>query len=515
MSLQRAVIPLKTKQGRVYAQRRESNPYFPLENHGLTNIVWPAASLTAIRAQSTLQRTGSWMIDLVEGDTEMPTFSLPTYVQEVRNFLMSIAGEKVNIQLITGTSGAPTQYSGDYGLGWFFARRGAATTAVGAIADNAGEGGPLTFETPFTAIMGPIPIDWTMALALKTSNAAQISAGWGVYCLPPLVDETEAKAVLPGEVGMIVGDSAVGPALAELVYFTDGLVSTPTACAADPFAAGRGARSVVGYGDKLNPRFIVSSETLAGTDPGISYTDDYGATWVAGTVTGGATNVDEMTKLWIIHAGRIYACGGQAGSSKVWMSIDGGATWAETDLGLAQPMNDIQVAGNGIGYAVGAANVIARVDDFDSWSTLTGPAAGAGDDLLAVAIKISTGTLFIGNDAGELYVSNDKGVTWTTETSRIQGVTATSINHIEFDPMTGEFGYMEITTATPARVKLRSTNGGVTWLPYSLGAPAGVNIATNGMHVVGPNHVLYTGALVAAVASIVLGQSQYDGSRML
>ncbi len=504
-TLQVAAPALVQKAGRVWLQRTELQPFFPLTTAGLSAANFPEAAQTAIRGQSSNTRTGSDVVDVTDGDTELSTFSIPTRLFEVKNYLLGISKEFVNVQLHTGPTGNPTQYDGTkFGFAWLLAKRGTATADILAILDNAGEGLPVSVEFPFTPTIGPAVIDWTVALSRRTTVEAE--EAFGIFTLPENKDGSPSRKVLSGEVGMIV-HAAGAAAAANVYFFKDGLKTAPTVTGTDPLGVNIDLKAVTGFGDKLAPRFIIAADTQAGVAAQVVYTEDYGTTWTIVTVN--ATVADQINAFSILNASRIYGAGGQAASSKVWMSKDGGATWDETDIGLAQPINAISVMPNGIGFAGGPANTIARVNNFETWTAKTGPTDGAGDAILAVAVKKSTGTVFIGNDAGELYASDDDGATWTTQTATIQGVTATSINHIEFDPITGEFGYMEVSTASD-RIILRTTDGGASWRRYSLGSGGLSNIAQNSLHVPGPNQVLSCGA-VSTTATILQGQTEFDG----
>ncbi len=506
-TLQVAALPLQQKQGRVWLQRTELEPFFPLSDAGLSGSNFPEAAQTVIRGQATNTRTGSETIDVTDGDTELSTFTIPTRVLGIRNYLIGIAKEKVNVQLHTGPAGNPTQYDGaDTGFAWILSRRGTGTADIMAIADNAGEGLPIGAEFPFTATLGPVVIDWTVALGRKTT--VETVAAEGIFTLPEIKTDAPSRKALSGEVGMMVHVADTGVA-ANVYFFKNGLKTAPTVCPALPFGINIDLKAVVGYGDKLAPRFLVAADTQAALPAQIAYTDDYGTSWTS-PISVGAVNADQINQFSLVNPSRIYGAGGQAASSKVWNSADGGATWTEVDLGLAQPINSIVVMPNGKGWVGGDSNVVAQVNNFDNWTTKTGPSDGAGDAILAVAIKKSTGTVFIGNDAGELYSSDDDGTSWVTQTATIQGVVATSINHIEFDPWTGEFGFMEVTIASD-RVVLRTTNGGATWLRYSLGTGGLSNIAQNDIHVAGPNHVFTCGAASGGTATILLAQSVFDG----
>jgi len=483
-----------------------------LDNGNMTNVNWPSAAPTQIRAQSVSSRAGSTIVAVTQGDKDLATFTIPTALRESQNLLNALEDEYVNVQLHTGSAGQPTDYSGaNFGLGWVLCLRQPGTTAEVGRADNAGEGIQVPIEFPFAAVLGPIPIDWSARLERNTL-ITETETMTDVFTLPTLKDQDHGARVLPGQVGMLVADSAVGPALAGIYYFSDGLRTAPTACAADPFGAGVGCESVVGFGDKRNHRYIVAAELQAGVAPAGSYTDDDGTTWNAFNF--GAVVGDTCTRLWIVHAGRIYGCGGQAGSSKLWYSTDQGASWTEVDPGLAQPLNDIQVMVDGIGYAVGDANVICKITNWDQVSTLTGPAGGAGDANLAVAIKVTTGELYVGNDAGELYHSDDEGATWNTVTANIQGITATQVDHIEFD-MTGEYGFMVCTTAADV-VTLRTTDRGASWREYDLGDGSSVaNIAKHGLHVYGPNDCFVVGAASGGTAVVDEVTTDFDGKRQV
>ncbi len=505
--LQVAALPLQQKQGRVWIQRTELNAYFPLSDAGMTGVNFPEAAQTVIRGQATTNRTGSNAIDVTDGDTDLAAFTIPTRVLEINNYLLGLAGEKVNVQLHTGQAGDPTQYNGaNQGFAWVLARRGTGTVDILAIADNAGEGLPVGAEFPFVAVLGPLVVDWTVALARKTTVEAE--AALGIFTLAERKSDDPARKTLVAQTGMIVHAAGAGVA-ANVYFFTDGMNSAPTVTPAAPIATiDVNVVSVAGYGDKLVNRFIVGIETQAAVAPQINYTNDLGTTW-AGLVNIGAVNADEATVLHVINASRIYAAGGQAASSKLWTSADGAASWTEIDPGLAQPLRAIDVKPNGIGWIAGDSNVIARITNFDSVATITGPSGGAGDAILAVAIKGDTGTVFIGNDAGELYASQDDGQSWLTRTTSIQGFTATSINHISFDD-TGQFGYMEISTASARRI-LRSTDGGNSWEAFSLGTGTVSNIAVNDMHVAGANAIVSAGAASGGTAVLLQALTNFDG----
>lgn len=506
-TLQVAAPALVQKAGRVWLQRTELNPYFPLSDAGLSGANFPEATQTAIRGQATNTRTGSEVVDVTDGDTELAAFSIPTRLFEVRNYLIGIAKEKINVQLHTGPTGNPTQYDGaKYGFGWVLARRGTGTIDILAILDNAGEGLPVSAEFPFVPTIGPVPLDWTIALSRRTT--VEVDDANGIFTIPEAKDDAPSRKALSGEVGMIVHEAGAGVP-SNPYFFKDGLKTAPTVCPALPFGNDIHLLAVTGYGDKLAPRFIVSADTQVAAFAQIAYTDDYGTSWT-GPINVSTTNADQINAFSILNASKIYGAGGRAANSLVWMSADGGATWDETDVGLAQPINAISIMPNGIGWIGGPSNTIARVNNYNLWTVKTGPSDGAGDAILAVDVKKSTGTVFIGNDAGELYASDDDGASWQTLTATIQGVTATSINHIQFDPWSGELGYMEVSTAAD-RVILRTTDGGATWRRYSLGSGGLSNIAQNSLHVAGPNQILTCGAASGGTATILQAQTEFDG----
>lgn len=506
-TLQVAAPSLVQKAGRVWLQRTELEPFFPLSDAGLSGANFPEAAQTAIRGQSTSTRTGSEVVDITDGDTELAAFSIPTRVFEVRNYLVGIAKERVNVQLHTGPTGNPTQYDGaKYGFAWILARRGTGTIDILAILDNAGEGLPVSAEFPFVPTIGPVPIDWTAALSRRTTVEAE--AANGIFTVPEAKEDAPSRKALVGEVGMIVHEAGAAAA-ANVYFFKDGLKTAPTVCPALPFGVNIHLLAVTGFGDKLAPRFIVAADTQAAAFAQIAYTDDYGTSWTS-PINVSTTNADQINAFAILNASRIYGAGGRAATSLVHQSSDGGATWDETDVGLAQPINAISIMPNGIGWVGGPANTIARVNNFSTWTVKTGPSGGAGDAILAVAVKKTTGTVFIGNDAGELYSSDDDGASWVTKTTTIQGVTATSINHIQFDPWSGELGYMEVTTAAD-HVVLRTTDGGASWRRFSLGTGGISNIAQNSLHVSGPNTILTCGAASGGTATILQAQTDFDG----
>lgn len=506
MPLQLGPLPIKTKEGRVWLQRSPLKPYTLINDGGITNIAWPAPAPTAIRSQSLLTRAGNVVIDITEGDAELPTFTIPTRLFEQRNYLIAIGGERVNVQVLTGPSGDVTQYGASkYGLAWVICMRGSATTDGLASVDNSGEGLPAGFEVPFTGVLGPIPLDWTVSLErIGITDANDVMA---VTVLPYRKDPDIARRILPGEVGMF-GCAAGAGVPAELYYWKDGLRTAPVATTAQPFGNDVDISALAAYGDKANVRFIAAAASQAGAPAAAAYTDDYGASWVS--VTLGADNADVVNALAVLNASRIYGVGGQAGSSKIWMSRDGAASFTELDPGVAQPLNDISVMGNGKGLTGGNSNEVLMCTDFDNWAVGTGPSAG---NILTVQIQPSTGIYFVGDSAGKLYASIDQGESWQDISSGIQGVAPTAINHLRFDSATGEFGFMEVTTATD-RVVLRTTDGGNTWKTYDLGNGGISNGAKNDLVCYGPNEVMVAGVASGGTGVLLRTQSNFDGGRL-
>ena len=511
MGLQSSVVPIYQKQGRVWLQRTELNPYILLENHGLTGINWPAAAPTAIRAQSQMTRMGSRVIDVTQGDTDLPAFTIPTSVRRISNYLMSLEGERVGVQVLTGPDGDPTQYgSTKYGFGWVKAMRGSASTDALSNPTNAGDGVPATFETPFAAVMGPIPIDWSADLAKKSFPDTQSARD--VFTLPVQKVEDVSRRVLAGQVGMIVCDGTSTTA-ANTYYFEDFLDTAPTSSTAVPVAAGTtgygvSLTGVIGYGDKRTNRFFVCADHCTLGARG-AYTDTQGSAWISSPLN--TTSGDGARAAWIVNAGHAYACGGQSGADRVWHSVDGMATWDEYDPGENNELYDIQVMGNGVGYTVGAGNTIVKIDDWTSFTALTGPSAMNAVVAQAVGIKASTGTFFVGYADGCLYSSDDEGASWTDKSSTIQGITQTAITKIQFDE-TGEYGFMLLTNASGA-IRLRTTDGGASWKAYSLGNS--VSTAANyGMHTIATNDALFVGAIDSTYSCVLLVNSDFAGGSL-
>jgi photosystem II stability/assembly factor-like uncharacterized protein len=171
----------------------------------------------------------------------------------------------------------------------------------------------------------------------------------------------------------------------------------------------------------------------------------------------------------------------------VYRSNNGGASWT-IKLSLGSPQfNESSWLRSGIGWIVGETNTIYLTKDFgDTWSLITGPTDGAGDNLNTVHVT-PDGTVFMGNNAGEVYGSFNEGAEWSTLPA--QGVTPAEVTRIRGYDDSHIWMTVNLSADDNGRV-LRSTDGGAQFTLWDLNLPA--NTGLNALFIVDPNYV-YTG----------------------
>jgi photosystem II stability/assembly factor-like uncharacterized protein len=358
------------------------------------------------------------------------------------------------------------------------------------------------------AEVGPVVVDFE-AEFLSARNITDTEAVTDMAFLESECMEDCKAQEDAGENGYVVtGLLAGSPLNVANVWYTEDRGENWAECSARPFIAGMVISSVVVAGIKANHRVIVANGTTQGGAPAqIAYADvtSIGTTsWV--TVNVGSVNGQYINELFLLDWLHVYAV---TDDGYVYQSSDGGATW---EIRLSTAVNelwDIEAIGYGKRagsvWVVGDSNTVFFSEDYgESWSAITGPTAGAGDNLLALAL-CPDGTVIIGNDAGELYGSYDDGASWTTLAA--QGVTPTSINALE--SWGDSLIWVAVTIAGSEGRVLRSTDGGATFRIWNLNIPA-----NSGLNTLAPidANIVFTGgepqggtAFITRTKSVALG----------
>lgn len=323
----------------------------------------------------------------------------------------------------------------------------------------------VSFEgNPPLLVLSELVVDRLVSACTDDYNAICVNLDSHPY-------DDSGDTLLPGDAGIVVGDSAVAPALAN-IEFTDDAGDTWTAAAADPFAAGSGAMAVTSfYVGRNTRRYLVGMEAPAAAQGMVAYTDDDGATWTTVNI-GGAAAGDGAAYgggLWAIDSRHIWLAGA---NGYIYFSEDGGETWTNVEAGVitAGDYNCVHFSDKTYGVAGAPGDIIAISDDGgQTWEAVT--ATGGGGDILCCA-RLDKNRLWVGTDDGTLWYSRDAGTTWTQRTgwegSGTGGIRAMSWygDHVCF---------MAHDSAAPVGTVLYTFNGGQDWAALDTATNAGLN----------------------------------------
>lgn len=491
----------KYKQGRVWLQRRKFETYKLLLPYGMSNITDPVGNLNAIREPSASKRGESVIVDITRGEPGLPQFQIETRLQQTLNYMFGLKDCTSNFQCHLGKCDRPDNYYGSSViLHWERSHRG--DMSIDRMAMIEGDDAPIQSQVPFVAEIGPIPIDlateFTSARTILETEAVTSIAMLGAECLEDCKSQADA-----GENGYLATEVLTGsPSNVANVWYTNDAGESWYQTSTNPLPAGVDISDILAIGTLNSHRLIVSGGTTrAGEHALVAYCDVtvLGTTsWVqveVGTVDG-----EYINKLLFLDWNNVFAI---TDVGNIYRSNDGGVTWASVYTG-AVALSDISGYRDGTIWAVGASNLILQSVDFGvSWTVVTGPTAGSGDDNLSVLL-IPDGTVFVGNNAGELYGTYNDGDEW--HTLSLQGIAVTAIDRIA---SWGDFIIWAIaTTASGSRV-FRSVDGGASFRLWSLNLPT--NAGLNALSVVDPNVVFVGGEPQGGTAFISKTVSTFIG----
>lgn len=477
------------KEGRVWFQFRKFETYDLYLLSGITDLTDPAGTLSPSREPSPGARRRSVVTDMLRADPDLPSFSVETRLQRTRNWLLGLKCN-ANVQAHVGRCDRPDNYyKSNAAIHYGKAEREDITHDRAAMME--GDDAKIATTVPFKARSGPLYIDF-LAAFLSARTIAAIEdildmAFLGEECLEDC--QTQERA---GEIGYLVTDAYSGsPTDAAAVYFTIDDGETWAIASSDPFGPGESISSVVVMGVSDDHRIIVSRGTTdAGNPAEIAYAD----VTVPGTVTWvyvnvGAVDGQYINYMYWLDFGNLYAV---TNDGYVYKSEDGGVTWTAEYTAGAVEFNDVVALGPGTdnaGYVWVAGDnntIILSQDEGDTWSVITGPTAGAGDNIETIWAT-PDGTVFIGNSAGEIYGSFDLGVNWTT--LALQGLTTTNVARIRGygDDVIWAIAHL----ADGSSRAWRSTDGGASFRLWALAMPT--NSGLNALAIIDHNYVFVGG----------------------
>jgi hypothetical protein len=196
--------------------------------------------------------------------------------------------------------------------------------------------------------------------------------------------------------------------------------------AAWPVALAGGNRCCTA-GEAAGPRIVASTLAVAATDPqrvyvglalqgaagwqprlGVWVSEDGGRSWQA---TGMASNMS-VTDL-VVTPGALDAVaypGFVSGSTALWRSADGGATWTKVS-GVDGPVYSVAVAGSGTVLAGGQGAVWRSTNGGRSFTRLAVDLPIWSKPVVTAVLQAPDGTLYAGTGAG-VAASADGGKTW-------------------------------------------------------------------------------------------------------
>lgn len=284
-------------------------------------------------------------------------------------------------------------------------------------------------------------------------------------------DEDPATAVC--QTGFAVTDHVVGsPAVsANVLVTTNG--GTWAATAADPFAVGEDLSGVECFAlSRDTTRVIVSRGSAVALDPAATaYSDDSGATWTEVSVgTTNFTTVPTGQSMFAFDRNSIYV---GLNNGYIYKSTDAGLSYTAIESGTihAGAWNAIMFVDSNVGWAVGAANIVAKtIDGGTSWSAVSGPAAEAGNAALTVWV-LDRNRVWIGYDSGSMYYTLNAGTDWAERAFSGSGVG--EVRDVAF--LNDSLGFLAVDNASPLGAIHWTIDGGYTWTALTTPTNAGLN----------------------------------------
>ena len=204
--------------GRVWVQEKKFEPYKLLLPYGLTDVTDPVGGLAAVREPDPGSRRKTVIVDILRSEPGLPGFSIETRLFKTLNYMLRLKDKLTNFQAHLGECGRPDRYSASQiGLGCDTCRRG--DLSLDRLAQIQGDDTPIAQSVPFTAEVGPTPIDFGLEFLSKFT----IAETEGILDLAFVVDECESAAsqVDAGDIGYAVTAALAGsPVNVANVWYT-------------------------------------------------------------------------------------------------------------------------------------------------------------------------------------------------------------------------------------------------------------------------------------------------------
>lgn len=301
------------------------------------------------------------------------------------------------------------------------------------------------------------------------------------------------ERVEPGDYLVAAADSAVAPALANILYSRDAGI-TWTAATGNPFAAGSNAVAVQWFmKDNETERWLVGMEAPVGEQGMVAYSDDLGDTWTTVNVGGAAAGHGATLGgcLYVVDAEEIWLA---SAAGYIYKSEDGGESWVAKEQGgiTTNDYTHIHFFDSDTGVAVASTGVVALTKDGgDTWTA--GTVVTGTPDLLSCWMPEEE-TIWVGDGSGGLWYSHDFGITWTERTG-LAGAPG-AINDIEF--FDSQVGFIAVDSAAPVGSIHQTVLGGYSWRALTTPTNSGINA----IHVVNQNLAYMVGETNGGTAFI-------------
>ena len=460
--------PFTAKRGGLFVQPGGPNtePFY-LGCHTLADITESEGAIELLRCFN--PEGDGWD---VAGNTISPpdpvTFSIETHMMKTRSWIqrMEFPASFYVLQSETGRRDNFKNY--DSGMVIADARRSSKTrSGTVAIEEDAAsmvsadfEAYPPVYELDEQTVTRQASVATDVLNDIWMNPDAHDYASWG-------------SRLYRGSLGIAGGDSAVGPALATLLFVTE-YGDTLTPAGADPMAAGVDLEATrFFYVGKNTRRYVVSMEAPAGAQGLTAYSDDGGAVWTTSNVGGAVAGHGTLNgrALWCPNE-RFSLLASNLGF--IYKSTDGCVTWvAKEEAGIAATLYACVHADPTDTYCIagGPADAIVLSEDGgESWQVSAAVTGGGGDILCCW--RFDENKMFVGTDDGELWYSRDGGVSWTEQT-RIPGIGVGDVMDMYWN--NEHVGWIAKDTAAPVGAILRTINGGWDWEAITTPTNAGLN----------------------------------------
>lgn len=186
-----------------------------------------------------------------------------------------------------------------------------------------------------------------------------------------------------------------------------------------------------------------ASETLLKTVNG-------GSTWTV-VSSGGTIGYED---LWFTSPQTGYIVGGSGLTGTVKRTIDGGTTWASTDVDRV--LEAVYFTASGQGWACGSRGVIYHSTDGIGWTQQVAPAVSQFSDLLNIFMLNDLEGWAVGNPVYMLHTV-DAGTTWNNvDVGTGAGKTAVYFSSVQT-------GWVSTTASLGGGNPIRGTTNGSTW----------------------------------------------------